>query len=65
MIQGIFLDFAARTTGTATNPPFEKTTSGLILSINDFASDNPLITLKGSEKFFRLKYLLNLPVAIP
>ena len=65
MIQGIPKDAAARTTGTLTKPPLEKSTSGLISFRYFLASRIPLMTRNGSEKFFGSKYLLNFPVAMP
>ena len=62
---GIFREAAARTTGTDTNPPLEKTTSGCSSFKILRASENPLSTRNGSEKFFRSKYRRNLPVAMP
>ena len=64
-MQGIFKLAAALTTGTETNPPFEKTTSGLICFKSLRACEYPFTTRNGSEKFFGSKYLLNFPVEIP
>ena len=64
IIQGMCRDAAARTTGTLTNPPLEKTTSGFIFFKYFRACANPFMTRKGSVKFLRSRYLLNLPVAI-
>jgi len=50
--------------GTDTNPPFEKTISGFSFFIIDLASNIPFITLNGSVKFLRSKYLLSLPLDI-
>ena len=61
IITGIFESAAAMTTGTLTNPPFEKTISGEYFFIILFASKSPLSTLKGSVKFFKSKYLLSFP----
>ena len=55
IIAGIWQCFAARTTGTDTNPPLEKTTSGLSLRRMEIACPYPFNTLKGSEKFFQSK----------
>ena len=63
--QGIFKDAAARTTGTDTKPPFEKTMSGWICFKSLRASEQPLITRNGSVKFFRSKYRRNFPVEMP
>ena len=52
MIHGIWRAAAARTTGTLTKPPLEKTTSGLICFNIFLASPKPLMTLKGSVRFF-------------
>ena len=65
MIHGIFLDFAATTTGTDTNPPFENTTSGLIFLRSFLACANPFNTLNGSLIFLRSIYLRSFPLEIP
>ena len=52
------------TTGTATKPPFENTTSGFSLDNILNAWQIPFITLKGSVKFLTSKYLLNFPEEI-
>ena len=49
------LPLAAMTTGTLTNPPLEKTKSGLICLIISFACEMPLMTLKESVRFFSEK----------
>ena len=54
IITGICLWLAARTTGTDTNPPFEKTISGLIFLINFLDWKYPAITRNGSVRFFQL-----------
>ena len=46
---------AAKTTGTVTKPPFEKTISGFNSFRSFWASKQPFSTRKGSEKFFREK----------
>ena len=52
---GIFKRFAAITTGTVTNPPLEKTTSGFS-SLRIFLDWlKPFRTRNGSEKFLRSK----------
>ena len=65
MMQGIFKDAAALTTGTLTNPPFENTIFGFNFRRSETACVNPLTTLKGSEKFLTSKYLLNFPEEMP
>ena len=55
MITGTLHFFPASTTGTDTNPPFEKMTSGFKFLISLRASPKPLITRKGSVKFCKLK----------
>ena len=55
MIAGILHLFAAITTGTVTNPPLEKTTSGFKCFNSFLASLKPFNTRKGSVKFFRSK----------
>lgn len=52
---GIFRRFAAITTGTVTNPPLEKTTSGFRSFRIFLAWLKPFRTRNGSEKFFRSK----------
>ena len=59
---GTLLRKAPITTGTATKPPLENTTSGFSSFIIFLASKIPLITLKGSVKFLISKYLLSLPL---
>ena len=65
IIHGILLDLAASTTGTATKPPFENTTSGLIFPRICLAWARPFITLNGSLRFLISIYLRNLPLEIP
>ena len=65
MMVGILQVFAAKTTGTVTKPPLEKTTSGLSLLSILRDSPKPFSTLKGSVMFLRLLYLLSFPEAMP
>ena len=65
MITGTWFFFPAITTGTLTNPPFEKITSGFNCLIRRLASLKPFRTRNGSVKFWRLKYRRSLPEEIP
>ena len=58
-ITGILRLFAAITVGTETYPPFEKITSGFILSIIFPASRIPLITFMGIKKFLSVNFRLS------
>ena len=65
IIAGILQFFAATTTGTVTNPPFEKMTSGFNCFRSFLASLNPFRTRNGSVKFFTSKYRRSFPEEIP
>ena len=55
IMAGTLQCFAAKTTGTETKPPLEKTTSGFIFFKSRIDCAYPFNTLNGSEKFLGSK----------